>query len=89
MEDVIRTHEGGITTAFRAYDGDTPLDTRLLVPAPFEEMYLHYMLAQLHYHNGEYDRYNRAMEQFRAVWDAFVNFYNRTHTPLGQRYRYF
>lgn len=88
-EELIRTHEDPDGKPFRVYDEQTPLDQELLVPPPFEELYLHYMQAMMDYHNAEYDRYNRSMGMYQSVWSAFTNFYNRTHRPLGQKYRYF
>ena len=88
-EELIRTHENAGGKTFRVYDEQTPLDQELLVPPPFDELYLHYLQAQMDYHNAEYDRYNRSMGMYQAVWSAFVNHYNRTHRPLGQRFAYF
>ena len=67
----------------------TPLEQELLVPPPFEELYLHYLCAMMDYHNAELDRYNHSMGLYRAVLSAFTNFYNRTHMPKGQRFAYF
>lgn len=89
QEDLIRTHEDPEGKDFRYYDAQTPLDRELLVPPPYDELYLHYLQAQMDYYNAEYDRYNRSMGMYQAVWSAFANFYNRTHCPLGQTYRYF
>ena len=88
-EELIRTHEDPKGKPFRVYDAQTPLEQELLVPPPYDELYLHYLQAQMDYHNAEYDRYNRSMGMYQAVWSAFVNFYNRTHRPLGQTFRYF
>lgn len=85
--ELLRTHEG--SEPFRTYDEQTPLDQVLLVPSPYDEMYLHYLQAQMDYHNAEYDRYNRSMGMYQAVRTAFANHYNRTHRPLGQRFEYF
>ena len=87
--EVIRTHEGSGEHSFRVYDEQTPLEQELLVPPPFDELYLHYLCAMMDYHNAEFDRYNRSMGLYQAVMTAFTNFYNRTHLPLGRRFRYF
>ena len=88
-EDLIRTHEAGEGQTFRTYDAETPLEQQLLVPAPYDELYLHYLCAMMDYHNGEFDRYNRSMGLSQAVLSAFTNFYHRTHMPLGQKFGYF
>lgn len=88
-EELHRTHEGADGQTFSGYDPGTPLDQPLLVPAPYDELYLHYLEAQMDYYHAEFDRYNRSMAMYQAVRSAFVNHYNRTHLPLGQRFRYF
>lgn len=86
--ELIHTHESA-EEAPPCYDAQTPLDQQLLVPPPYDEMYLHYLCAQMDYYHAEYDRYNRSMGLYQALWSAFTNFYNRTHMPLGHRFRYF
>lgn len=89
VEELLRTHEDPRGETFQVYDEQTPLDQQLLVPSPYDELYLHYLQAQMDYHNAEYDRYNRSMGMYQALWSAFTNFYNRTHRPRGQEFRYF
>lgn len=87
--ELVQTHEPAQTESFRCYDGQTPMDQQLLVPTPYDELYLHYLCAQMDYYHAEYDRYNRSMGMYQAVLSAFTNFYNRTHRPKGQQFRYF
>jgi hypothetical protein len=86
---VIDTHEGGEGVAFSGYDENTGNDTELLIPEPYEECYLLYLEAQIDYHNGEYGRYNNAIERFNTVWNSFQNWYNRTHMPKGKGMKFF
>ena len=88
-EQVLDTHEGGEAEIFTGYDADTPMDTQLLIPSPYEEAYLHFLEAKICYYNGEQSKYNQALQQHRAVLTAFVNHYNATHMAKGQRVRYF
>lgn len=86
-QEVISTHEGACD--FRPYDARTPLEQTLLVPSPYDELYLHYLEAQMDYYQGETDRYNRSMGMFQSVLTAYINYYNRTHLPLGYGFQYF
>lgn len=88
-KNIIDTHEGGEKITFAGYDENTELDTQLLVPAPHDEMYLRWLEAQIEYANGEYGRYNNAVEMFQTVYDGYANQYNRTHTPLSKSIKYF
>ena len=86
---IIDTHEGAEDVTFTGYDGGTDLDTELLVPAPYDEVYLRWMEAQIDYHNGEYDKYNNAIDMFNTAYNGYRNYYNRTHMPLGKSFKYF
>jgi hypothetical protein len=85
---IIDTHEGDEVT-FTGYDDGTDLQTELLIPAPYDEVYLRWMEAQIDYHNGEYDKYNNAIDMFNTAFDGYKNYYNRTHMPKGKKFKFF
>lgn len=86
---IIDTHEGAVEVSFTGYDDSTDLQTELLVPAPYDEMYLRWMEAQIDYHNGEYGKYNNAIEMFTTAYKGYQDYYNRTHMPIGKSMKYF
>ncbi len=88
-EQLIDTHENPPEVIFTGYNEETPLDTVLLIPEPYDPCYLHWLEAQICYHNGEYGKYNQALQQHKAVFSAYVNRYNATHMPKGQQFQYF
>lgn len=79
---VIDTHEGGEDVSFSGYNSETDPETVLLIPEPFDEVYLRWMEAQIHYHNGEYDKYNNAVVLYNTAFDAFKSYYTRKHMPI-------
>ena len=85
---IIDTHEGAEGVTFTGYDDDTDPQTELLVPVPYDEMYLRWLEAQIDYHNGEYDKYNNAIIMFNTAYEAYQAFYTRNHLPLvrGRRF---
>ena len=87
-QQIIDHYEGADDVIFNGYTADTPMDTQLLVPAPYDEMYLRWLEAQIHYHNGEYDKYNNAIIMFNTDFEAYSAFYNRNNLPLirGRRF---
>ena len=87
-KQIIDTHEGAESVSFNGYTADTPLDTVLLVPAPYDEVYLRWMEAQIDYHNGEYDKYNNAIIMFNTAFDAYQKHYNSTHKPVQRGKRF-
>lgn len=86
---IIDTHEGADEVTFTGYDDSTDLQAELLVPAPFDEMYLRWLEAQIDYTNGEYNKYNQSMLMFKAAYDGYANYYNRNHMPIGKSFKYF
>ena len=85
---IIDTHEGAENVTFNGYREDTDPDTALLVPAPFDEMYLRWLEAQIYYRDHEEERYNNAIDTFNVLWAEFRNYYNRQHMPLGHRLKF-
>ena len=85
---IIDAHEGGKCKPFAGYTEDTPLDTVLLIPDPYDEVYLRWMEAQIDYHNGEYDKYNNAIIMFNASFEAYRDYYISTHKPVSHGRRF-
>ena len=86
---IIDTHEGGEDITFTGYNENTDVYTELLVPAPFDEMYLQWLEARIDYANGEYDKYNNAILMYQTTYDGYANYYNRNHMPKGKKMRFF
>lgn len=86
---IIDTHEGGDDVAFTGYDERTDQNTEMLVPAPFDEVYIRWLEAQIDYANEEYDRYNNAVLMYQTAYDGFSAWYNRNHMPKRKSIQYF
>ena len=87
-KQVINAHEYSDTIFFYGYDSKADMETELLVPAPYDEMYLRWLEAQIDYHNSEDDRYNNAIMLFNNAYDGYKKFYTRTHMPLSKGNRF-
>lgn len=87
-KQIFDTHEGGKCISFNGYTEATPVDTVLLVPAPFDEVYLRWMEAQIDYHNGEYDKFNASIIMYNTAYEAFANYYKREHMPISRGNRF-
>ena len=74
---------------FPGYTDQTDPQTQLLVPAPWDEIYLHYMTAQIDYLSGEMTRYTNAALLYNTTLAAYVRHYTRTHLPQGRGWKYF
>ena len=85
---IIDTHEGGEDVVFTGYDSETDMETELLVAAPFNDIYLRWLEAQIDYSNAEFSKYNNSILMFNAAFDVFSNYYNRNHTPAAGNKRF-
>jgi hypothetical protein len=80
---IIDAHECGEHIFFYGY-GENDEDTELLVPAPYDEMYLRWLEAMIDYHNSDDDRYNNAIILFNNAYEGYKRHYTRTHMPLSR-----
>ena len=88
-KEIIDTHEGSDKVHFDGYKDDTPLDTVLLVPFPYDDVYLKWLEAQIDYATGETQRYENSMIAFNSAYSTFARYYNRTYMPLGSSIKFF
>lgn len=77
-EEVIKVHEGGENCRLPEEWSD---DTELLVGAPYDELYRYYVEAQIHYANGEMNRYNNACTAWNNALLTYRDCYCRSHMP--------
>lgn len=88
-KEIIDTHEGAENVVFNGYEAETPVGTVLLVPAPYDDVYVKWLEAQIDYANGETAKYNNSMVMYNAAYSAFERYYNRTHMPKGKSIKFF
>lgn len=86
---IIDTHEGSENFVFAEYTQETALTTELLVPAPYDAIYLYWLESTIDYWNGETGKYNNSIELYNTAYSEFERYYNRTHVPKGKKFKYF
>ena len=64
-------------------------DKELIVKEPYDEIYVHWLSAQIDWNNREYAGFNATNAVFEATYTAFRNAFNRTHMPKGGRKIYY
>lgn len=87
-KEIIDTHEGGENVPFEPYTVATAT-SELLIPAPYDEVYIRWLEAQIDYTNGEYNKYQNSMTMYNTAYSSFERYYNRTHMPLGSKIKCF
>ena len=87
-KEIIDPHEGGSDVIFDGYDDNTPIEQELLVPAPYDDLYIKWLETQIDYNNAEYGKYNNSAVAYNNAYSAFARYYNRTHMPKSVRMSY-
>lgn len=87
--EIIDTHEGGEDVVFDGYNEDSDLSIVLLVPAPYDDIYLKWLEARIDYTNGELNKYNNSSVAYNDAYDLYQRYYNRTHMPKGKKFKFF
>lgn len=65
---------------FVGYDESTPSDTKLLVPYPYDALYVAYLDQEICKVTNEVAKYNNARIVFNEKYEAFARWYTRTHS---------
>ena len=86
--EIINTHEGGEDISFSGYTEETNFNTKLLVPSPYDEIYIRYLEMQIDYANNEYGKYNNSMVMYNTIYSDFEKYYNRNHMPVSRGKRF-
>ena len=86
--EIIDTHEGADKVEFNGYDMSS-LETELIAPAPYDDIYIKWLEAQIDYNNGDIGRYSNSMTMYNSAYSAFERHYNRKNMPLSKGFKYF
>ena len=83
IDDVIKTHEGyqNEYEEFSGYSADK-LGQKLVLDAPYNELYVAYIKMRIDEENGETARYNNSSTMFNSYMSEYKKHYNKHHRPL-------
>lgn len=57
-------------------------DEELLVPAPYDMVYVYWLLSRIDEINQEMDKYNNDRAMFENAWTEFGDYWRRGHMPI-------
>ena len=57
---------------------------KLVVPRPYSRLYELYAIAQINFHDGDYDSFANSMVMFNSALDDYAKHYQRTKTPAKE-----
>ncbi len=87
MSEIVLRHEHAPDLSFDGYSEDSQ-DETLLVPPPYDELYIYALEALIYYACGELTRYNNSLATMQSIYESYRREYHRTHMPLRSDIRY-
>jgi hypothetical protein len=81
--EIINAHEGYEDITFTGYDSETDATTELLIPSPYDEVYLFCLEKEIDYAMGEIAKYNNSSTAYNVALMNYRNYYRRTNMPLN------
>ncbi len=87
--EIIDAHNGAENVVFNGYTEDTALTTPLLVPAPYDEIYLFWLESKIDYWNGEIGKYNNSISMYNEAYSTYQRYYNRKNMPKSKNFKFF
>lgn len=82
ISDVLEQHRKD-DLDFRPYGWDTDPETVLLVPPPWDELYVTYLIMRIHLENAEIERYNNEALLFEEQLQRWRSYVVRHNRPRG------
>ena len=58
---------------------DSDYSHKLIASAPYDRLYVEYILSKIDFTNREFDSYNNTANQFNQSYKEFAAYYNRNH----------
>lgn len=87
-ENIIDTHNYNTDESEIEVGDFTNDQTDLIVPAPYDEVYVDYLKMQIDKANDETARYNNSVIFFNDSYTRFSKWWNKHHMPKGSRTRF-
>lgn len=79
--DVIRKHKGNESKIMPEYSTDNT-NAELIVEAPYDVLYVYYLMAQIDLAASEINKYNASVQLYNSALSNYKNYYRRNHRPL-------
>ena len=80
--EIFKKHAGLTVQTCPVYTSTTSVSTELLVPAPYDMVYVYWLMCQIDVDNQEMDKYNNDRALFENAWTEFADYWRRGHMPI-------
>lgn len=88
VDEILLTHRLAEVVEFTGYTIND-MDTELMVPDTYADLYIYYLEAMVDATNNEGARYASSMNLFNAAWQSYADYYNRNNMPEGKPLKLF
>lgn len=78
--DVIARHKNNKISAMPEYADDTSVE--LIAEAPFDVLYVYYLMAQIDLASSEINKYNASVSLYNTAYQNYRNHYRRNHQTV-------
>lgn len=85
VEEILNMAAGN-DIEFSHYSYENDAETTLLIPERFSDVYLHYLLAKIDFHDSETESYNNDVIMYQASYNQFAAWYRRRNMPKQSGY---
>lgn len=84
LDEVIFTHEGFEKYIDRKPYTQEDTNVQLIAEAPYDELYVQYLVCMIDKYNEETQKYNNSALLFNSYLDNFEKHYNKIHEPINR-----
>lgn len=81
INELVLTHEHPTMIVTLEFNENMDTNQNLIVPHPYDEVYLLYLQSQIDLNNMEIAKYNNSKTLYNNAYQTLVDYWNRTHMP--------
>ena len=82
-KEIVLTHHHDVEMTDFSDDNN-----ELIAPAPYDSLYINYIIAKIHQYTNETVRYNNSMIIFNQEYQEFANYWNRKYMPISRKHHH-
>ena len=83
-ELIMRHEHTDVEETAPAYDMETDEATELLIPTPYDMLYVYWIMSKIDLLNQEMDKYNNDRALFENAYQQAADWINRTRMPISR-----
>lgn len=84
INELVLTHAHPGMTVNLVFDENMDTSQNLIVPHPYDEVYILYLQSQIDLNNMEIAKYNNSKTLYNNAYQTLVDYWNRTHMPVSR-----